>query len=206
MSYWQLTFHSGVSKKLPSSRSDSTGDSSPLPVLLTAPELGTTVESDVRGNLGPVSVVLQSHTVDWLKDRWQAASDMHGTAIRGMHWIHVKLSQPARITRFLLDWETAYAENYRLEGRYNDKNVVVYFDSLNEDNRDMRTSHSFGQSPGVKQKLPLHIIHNISCPSSSDEPAASTTVDEFHLIIRTPFHPSWGVSLWRVQAFGFPVH
>ena len=38
---------------------------------------------DVRGNLGPCSVVVQETPGnDWLRDRWQAASDMGGTAIK----------------------------------------------------------------------------------------------------------------------------
>ena len=42
------------------------------------------VSSDVRGNLGSSQVIVQDPPgVDWLKDRWQAASDMGGTAIKG---------------------------------------------------------------------------------------------------------------------------
>ena len=41
----------------------------------------------VRGNLGPCDVVIQGAPgSDWLKDRWQAASDMGGTAIKGRHY------------------------------------------------------------------------------------------------------------------------
>lgn len=39
--------------------------------------LDVSVTCDTRGNLGPCSVVVQaSPGSDWLKDRWQAASDM----------------------------------------------------------------------------------------------------------------------------------
>ena len=46
------------------------------------------ITSSTRGNLGPPSVLNQNPPgKDWLKDRWQAASDMHGTAIKGSHWV-----------------------------------------------------------------------------------------------------------------------
>eukprot|EP01043_Picozoa_sp_COSAG02_P090252 COSAG02_NODE_27131_length_616_cov_1.139265_1_plen_60_part_00 len=31
-------------------------------------------------------VITHSQSVDWLKDRWQAAKDMNGTPIPGKHW------------------------------------------------------------------------------------------------------------------------
>lgn len=191
--FWRLAFHLGVSPSI---------EQGPAPpILLTDPERGASATTDVRGNLGPASVVLQNSTVDWLKDRWQAASDMHGTAIRGAHWVHVNLDRPGRVRRFLLDWETAYAEDYSLEGWYHNQRVAVYFDSQEGGSQEMRHSKSFGQSPGVKQNLPLHIIHEITCQAID----TSVKVDEIRLIVRKPFHPSWGVSLWRFQAFGHDV-
>lgn len=169
-------------------------------VLLTTAERGGSATADVRGNLGPAAVVLQNETTNWLKDRWQAASDMHGTAIRGAHWVHVDLKgRKVRVQNFLLDWETAYADDYRLEGWSHNQSVVVYFDAKQPEYQSLRSSHSFGQSPGVKQKLPLHIIHEIAC----QEQATSVVVDALHLSIRKPFHVAWGVSLWRFQAFGY---
>ena len=36
------------------------------------------VTADVRGNLGPIEVIKQANPgTNWIKDRWQAASDMH---------------------------------------------------------------------------------------------------------------------------------
>jgi hypothetical protein len=53
------------------------------------------VTTDVRGNLGPPSVMIQETPgTDWLKDRWQAASDMHGTAIPGVHWVMLEFPSP----------------------------------------------------------------------------------------------------------------
>ena len=44
-------------------------------------EPGVSVSCDARGNLGPCEVVIQSMPgPNWLKDRWQAASDMGGAS------------------------------------------------------------------------------------------------------------------------------
>lgn len=180
-------------------------DNPPTPrrILLTTPERGTRAWTDVRGNLGPPDVVLNNRTTDWLKDRWQAASDMHGTAIRGSHWLRVRGlghgGVGTRVDGFLLDWETAFAEDYRLEGWWRNQSVVTYFDAQVTAHKSLRSSESFGRSPGVKQKLPLHVIHKIACPPET----TSTRVDELYLLIRKPFHGGWGVSLWRFQAFGY---
>lgn len=54
---------------------------------------------------------------DWLNDRWQAASDMGGTAIAGRYWIMLDFSRLAisssiLATKVVLDWGTAYATDY----------------------------------------------------------------------------------------------
>lgn len=98
---------------------------------------GVAVTCDVRGNLGPCSVVVQDPPgSDWLKDRWyessalsilifsssienayrQAASDMGGTAIKGVHWIVLDFGRLVKVHQVILDWETAFARAYRLEG------------------------------------------------------------------------------------------
>lgn len=77
-----------------------------------------TASCDTRGNLGPCEVIIQSQPgSDWLKDRWQAASDMGGTAIPGHHWVLLDFKKPIMISKVLIDWETAYAKDYRLEAR-----------------------------------------------------------------------------------------
>lgn len=75
---------------------------------------------DVRGNLGPASVVVQAKPgTDWIHDRWQAASDMHGSQIPGAHWIQLEFQFENGVgvvaDRIILDWETAYADEYVLE-------------------------------------------------------------------------------------------
>ena len=62
------------------------------------------VTSDVRGNLGPVGVIIQNPPgTDWLKDRWQAASDMGGTAIAGKHWIEMDFNRFVGIVWICMD-------------------------------------------------------------------------------------------------------
>ena len=185
------------------------------------------ITSSVRGNLGPASVLNQSPPgKDWIKDRWQAAGDMHGTAIKGSHWVMLDFTDLSEvyITKIVLDWETAFAKDYRIEGRttpppknevgnMDDGWCILYDGRLEEENKhDMsivhRTVEEYGQSPGVKQKLPLHIIHTIKWTPKEKE--ASTRGNDYHdchkikylrVFIRQPAR-GWGVSLWQVDVFG----
>eukprot|EP00592_Proboscia_alata_P017278 CAMPEP_0194400038 /NCGR_PEP_ID=MMETSP0174-20130528/126990_1 /TAXON_ID=216777 /ORGANISM="Proboscia alata, Strain PI-D3" /LENGTH=165 /DNA_ID=CAMNT_0039196507 /DNA_START=163 /DNA_END=656 /DNA_ORIENTATION=- len=76
-----------------------------------------TATADVRGNLGPAGVVIQPIPgTDWITDRWQAASNMHGKNIPGAHWIQLDFGTEVWVERVVLDWEAAYADAYRLEG------------------------------------------------------------------------------------------
>ena len=185
------------------------------------------ITSSVRGNLGPSSVLNQSPPgKDWIKDRWQAASDMGGTAIKGSHWVMLDFTDLSEvyITKIVLDWETAYAKDYRIEGRTTPppKNEVgnmvdgwctLYDGALEEDSKsDMsiihRTEEEYGQLPGVKQKLPLHIVHTIEWTPKLDEKEATQGNDRnchklkyLRVFIRKPAQ-GWGVSLWQVDVFG----
>jgi hypothetical protein len=126
-----------------------------------------TATSDVRGNLGPASVVIQQDPgKDWIKDRWQAASNMHGTAIKGTHWVLLDFGTEIVVDEIVLDWEAAYADKYRLEGSLVDPgtdnaDVWTLFDGTNSSQEDLRSTVKSGQSPGVKTKTPLHIVHTI---------------------------------------------
>ena len=82
----------------------------------TAVELcasGCVARCDVRGNLGECGVILNRGD-DWLKDRWQAASDMGGTAIPGPHKVEIEFGRDVRVCSVEIDWETAYAEDYTI--------------------------------------------------------------------------------------------
>ena len=191
------------------------------------------VTSSVRGNLGPSSVLNQSPPgKDWIKDRWQAAGDMHGTAIKGSHWVMLDFTNLSvvYITKIVLDWETAFAKDYRVEGRItpppknevenNDGWCILYDGALEEDNKHgmsiaHRTVEEYGQSPGVKQKLPLHIVHTIEWTQKLDEKEALSSstrsnsqnchkIKYLRVFIRKPAR-GWGVSLWQVDVFGSTI-
>lgn len=93
-------------------------------------EPGVDVTCDVRGNLGPCSVVVQNPPgSDWIKDRWQAASDMGGTAIPGSHWVILDFKETVQISSVRIDWETAFSEVYRLEGRMSvNEDWIAFYD------------------------------------------------------------------------------
>jgi hypothetical protein len=237
------------------------------------------ITSSTRGNLGPPSVLNQDPPgTNWIKDRWQAASDMHGTAIKGSHWIlfdfspllevekikgRRKQQQGIHMTKIVLDWETAFATDYRIEGRMdgpiinqgnnndasfssskkgggedkdeNDNWCVLYDGgNTNNNNKQLNERHprnnglhhnldtqlhefTYGQSPGVKQKLPLHIIHTIEWTTQTkpielindeqsnqegDDNSCQTTAFRYlRIFIRKPAR-GWGVSLWEVDVYG----
>ena len=198
--------------------------------ILISRNANVTITSSARGNLGPPSVLNQDPPgTDWLKDRWQAASDMHGSAIPGSHWVILDISrmlsstnEEVYLTKIVLDWETAFASDYRIEtridpptspGGINDNWCVLYDGGKgNQPKHETNTRYplvtndEYGQSPGVKEKLPLHIIHTI------DWSGNSTDSDEFderchhtkyaRIFIRKSAR-GWGVSLWQVDIYGF---
>lgn len=170
--------------------------SSPISVSLISRH-GVKVTTDVRGNLGPPEVMVQETPgTDWLKDRWQAASDMHGTAIPGVHWVVLEFpSVVTTCTKLVLDWEAAFARDYRIEvsNSNQEDEWTVLFDSHVDSDR--RSSEELGTSPGVKKKTPLHIVHTVTMP---DE------VPSFRYL-RVYIRKSamgWGVSLWELDVFG----
>ncbi len=162
-----------------------------------------TATADVRGNLGPANVVIQKHPGDdWLKDRWQAASDMGGTAIPGQHWIVLDFgeSKSVRVDKVILDWEAAYATLYRIEGSLDDRNEdgwCTLFDGSDSTQETRRSEETSGQSPGVKRKIPLHIVHTLSI-SDNNCPASRY----LRVYIKKPARP-WGVSLWQFDVYGW---
>ena len=193
---------------------------------LVSTPLTTRISASVRGNLGPPSVMLSNVTSDWLKDRWQAASDMHGTAIHGPHWVlleffHDQQQQQRRqrvsIQRVVLDWESAYSDDYQVLGIMDSSSsneTVILYDTKTTTSQaaasvsDLAvhsqpttlptvTTLQWGQSPGVEFKCPLHIQHTI------DWAVPTPLVSALRLVIRKPAQHGWGVSLWRIQVYGY---
>lgn len=151
------------------------------------------IQADVRGNLGPASVLNQDPPgTDWIKDRWQAASDMHGTAIKGAHWVSMDFFAPITLHSLVLDWEAALSNDYKVEVQNQSQDWIAIFDT----NRHEFESHEFGQSPGVTSKTPLHIVHNITSFEQVDP------FTRLRVWIRSSVH-GWGVSLWQVDVYGW---
>uniref|UniRef100_A0A7S4AD28 F5/8 type C domain-containing protein n=1 Tax=Pseudo-nitzschia australis TaxID=44445 RepID=A0A7S4AD28_9STRA len=193
--------------------------------------------SDVRGNLGPASVVVQAKPgTDWIHDRWQAASDMQGSQIPGAHWIQLEFQNVGVVAdRIILDWETAYADEYVLEAssepfvvdantntnsgvqkkknsnNNNDEDdssekVWTLFDGRNpRDVADMRSMTESGLSPGVKEKRPLHVIHEIRLSDSTNDEVNKVRHKSMRYLRLNILKSitGWGVSLWQFDVYGF---
>ena len=237
------------------------------------PPVAVTVTSDVRGNLGPASVILQNPPgTNWIKDRWQAAGDMHGTAIPGQHWVQLdfgnlhshsrgrgrsrSLEMEMEIDRVVIDWEAAYAKDYRIEismgdGEAESKtkakskskstrkeletdeegfNWCVLFDGANtidsananaNDNANSDTStgvhaddasvkdlgsqrsvKEYGQSPGVKKKTPLHVVHTIDMNGAQQRKCNFQSFRYLRVFINKSV-TGWGVSIWELDVYGW---
>ena len=140
---------------------------------------------DVRGNLGECGVIFNRGD-DWLKDRWQAASDMGGTAIPGPHKVEIEFGRDVSVCSVEIDWETAYAEDYAIAA----DGVRVFDGAAPGTSRRARMS---GKSPGVKGR-PLHVVHDVTLDDCV--PARALTIH-----INRGATP-WGVSIWHVGIMG----
>jgi hypothetical protein len=109
---------------------------------------------------------------DWIKDHWQAASDMHGTAIKGVHWITMQFASPITVSYIELDPEAALSKDYRIKVSSSNQNEWI---SMFDTNQGTYESHEYGQSPEVTTKIPLHVSHNISIPIEAPRPLTSNT-------------------------------
>lgn len=170
-----------------------------------------TVTADVRGNLGPASVVVQSIPgTDWIHDRWQAASDMHGTNIPGQHWLMIDFGRQITVDKIVIDWEAAYSDDYVVQASYNpimtkqsvdgnDDEIFVLYDSKDADQRRTLLSvEKTGQSPGVKTKAPLHVIHTLY-PLNCPHPLRYLRLH----ILKSAM--GWGVSVWQLDVYGMDM-
>ena len=178
---------------------------------------------------------------------------MHGTNIPGEHWIHLDFSSASAvfdtrptettrntqqkgrssvtIERIVLDWETAYADEYILEGaldplppitntksRNATSKIWTIFDSRTKQQKHgesssagsvatssmaTRTITESGFSPGVAAKLPLHYVHDISL---EDAPGAQHHTPIRYVRLRILHSATgWGVSLWQFDVYGSRV-
>lgn len=185
-------------------------------MLLSRDPQGVQVTADVGGNLGPPSVLNQAVPGnDWLKDRWQAASDMHGTEIKGQHWVELDFTQmreqdvafwPAYA---ILDWETAVSTDYVVSGRRRLEDDGDAWTVLFDSKKHAYDTTTSGKSPGVKKEMPLHNIHNATLKQRLSPEAVKLDIreepkliDAIRIVIRSSDH-GWGVSLWQVDIYGW---
>jgi hypothetical protein len=170
-------------------------------VLLTTPSL-CVVTADVRGNLGAVNVVMTNGT-DWIKDRWQAASNMHGKAIEGEHWLQFDFHQRiASIEDMVLDWETAYSDHYELQVRSN--TISDGWHTILSAPNDYITVTTYGTSPGLKKPTPLHYVHSFNFSRMNMKEQMFNGFDSIRILILKA-STGIGVSLWQVQMYGRPM-
>ncbi|CAJ1390893.1 unnamed protein product [Effrenium voratum] len=154
--------------------------------------LNRPVQSDVAGNLAPGQVVTrQEAPKDWLKDRWQAAKGMSGVPLPGHvgcklpanweHWLAIDLETSHRLSRVVLDFETAYAKAYVLETAA----LSGPWQPLVEVQRDFA---------GLKiQRSEHHVIHELKGPFFAER---------FVRARFTQLATQWGVSVYRFRIFG----
>lgn len=169
-------------------------DSSP-PAPLPAPaapvtliSLGVPVDASARGNLGPPSVLTSGAAPrDWLVDRWQAASDMSGTPIRGPHWVRLSLARraPCAVARIELDWETACADDYIIEVR----------------GAGCAAADGCPWAAQSVVRRPRQARGGQHLVDIVDVTPAATRVWELRVWMARPA-TQWGVSLWQVDVFG----
>ena len=180
--------------------------------LLSSIQHGCVATADVVGNLGPPSTVLADadDNTDWLKHRWQTASNLHGTAIPGTHWLQLTWPHIVELHSVVLHWETAYADRYAIQiwddrpnanNNNNSSNQNHWTTVLEAPQAIVQTTKS-GHSPGVPasvQDAPLHVIQTLS--EFLPEQAPATTA--LRIWMEYPgVHKGWGLSLWEVQVFG----
>ena len=183
--------HPNAKKQLAQPIASAAAAAAPPPILMS---MGAPVESDVKGNLGPASVVTDPKKDDWLTDRWQAAQDMNGTPIPGPHWVKLTL-QPQYAnsipTKVLLDWETAYAKGYRVE---------VSPDGLDWTPIYISDGSTFGERTESKSKQ--HVIHTITLPQDNEAYRSVLPAIKYVKVAITEIGTAWGASLWGVEVWG----
>jgi allantoicase len=135
---------------------------------------------------GPPSVITSENIDDWLKDRWQAAKDLTGVPIPGEHWVEVDLGRPSYMSRFIIDWETGFSQDYAVFGR------------LNSDSEHQLVQLADSKQAKVIGSRKQHLIHEIAISSGA---VRSRQYQHIRLLIRKPA-TQWGVSIWRFQVYG----
>ena len=181
-----------------------------VPYLLSASKK---VRSNTRGNLGPPEVVTNDEIKNWLNDRWQAASDMRGTPLKGKHWLEIDLGKSCILTSTLLDFEAAYSQDWTIEGKAD-------FSSTNWFDVTSSKSPTFQQTK-LKLENYDHVIQIVNITNYNYGAAEDQRHDNYGIDKRWTDHDGnkvryvrlvinssstrWGTSVWRWKLFGFEL-
>lgn len=150
------------------------------------------VSYSVNGNLGSPGVVTDPKSVDWLKDRWQAAKDMSGNPIPGDHFLVVDLQSLSEVNQVIIDFETAFAKDYTVKIASNfDGPWTNMFEVVNNKCAGVHSLHM--------QKKKQHVTHYLSL--GGDEKPPSGRFVQFAMS-KTGRATQWGVSLWYIGIYG----
>lgn len=159
------------------------------------------VTASARGNLGPPRVVINKKSIDWLKDRWQAAKNMQGEPIPGKHFIEITFKEPIGfIQDITLDYETAFSSKF----------VITAF-SRNTFSRsgNILTLYSYKQKNNICQTIPVdksrkqHVVYILNCDEErflQKEKSIEGNINVFK--IEMEHSTNWGVSLWNIGING----
>lgn len=160
---------------------------------------GCPVKADVRGNLGQPSVITNELVDDWLTDRWQAAKNMNGDPIPGVHFVEIDLLKECYISNILIDWETAYSNDWEIRG------CSAGCDAGPDD-----PSGRVEAVDRVKWVMLATSSNIVSTRLSHQHVIQEIVIDKQERIRRvrlTILRPStrWGSSIWRLQVWGSPI-
>ena len=143
--------------------------------------------SRIRALICHFGVTSFLHSNPKMKSNMQYQRSCRGEPILGQHWVEIDLQRPqgCSISRGVLDWETAFASAYRLEGLDIEQgrwaSLMPMFDDL-------------PSSKVVVRKSKQHIVHDLKVE-------VQTPVSKVRVLITKPA-TRWGVSLWRFQVYG----
>ena len=146
---------------------------------------GKPVTSSVRGNLASAQAITDEAVDDWLTDRWQAAKNMQGEPIPGIHWVEIDLLSEVVVCKVLIDWETASSADWVVESRLcNSCDWSVVSDTTDP------------KAISEVQSREQHVLQVSFAP-----PMWNTRSRHLRLTIRG-LATQWGASIWRFQVWG----
>ena len=167
------------------------------PVLLTARPDSICVTASDAGDSDDMRAekVLQGGT-EYYKDRWVVSRNRIG----GSLWLRLDfLEEPVFITRVVVDWECAYATDYKWQVRTNqgDEWRTVH---RSPDPNNVRVE-TLGRKSAERFSgvVPLHYVHTIQMP------AQRQSTRSLGLSVHKPATADWGVSVWQIKVYGYKM-